>query len=57
MALTTIEVEVTSGTLSENINAAYAANSVTSSNFKSLMVIDDAGTKRILITYDHAGAS
>ena len=43
MALTTIEIEVTSGILSENINAAYAANSVTSSNFKSLIVIDDAG--------------
>ena len=52
MALTTIEVEVTSGTLSENINAAYAANGVTSTNFKSLIVIDDSGTKRILITYN-----
>lgn len=52
MALTTIEVEVISGTLSENINSAYTANGVTTTNFKSLVIVDDNGIKRILITYN-----
>ena len=53
MALTTIEIEITQGTLSDNINSAYATNNITNTNFKSLVVVvDDSGTKRVLITYN-----